>query len=223
MNTDKVDTKTTTAKKLFNKEKCLQIKDISQILEYSDRSVQRLLKKLGYYSSFTDNGKWYTLEYIPEFDENGLWFYQGIGFSKWRNLTATILKLVENSVKGLTASELSSILSSSCPPILNKIHNASKINRVKTSRGFVYISMNSAIKERQLSNLHKTTILTYLSDADKITILAEYIRNPKRTCMELASQIREKSGINCSADMIESLFVQLGLEKKIPQRHQNSC
>ena len=220
---DKVDSKTTTANKLFNKEKCLTIKDISRVLEYSDRSVQRLLKKLGYYSSFTHNGKWYTLEYIPEFDENGLWFYQGIGFSKWRNLTATILYLVENSVKGLTANELSSILSSSCPPILNKIHNASKINRVKTSRGFVYISMNSAIKERQLNNLNKTAILTYLSDTDKITILAEYIRNPKRTCMELASQVKKKSGINCSTEMIKSLFVQLGLEKKIPQRHQNSC
>ena len=220
---DKVDSKTTTASKLFNKEKCLTIKDLSRVLEYSDRSVQRLLKKLGYYRSFTHNGKWYTLEYIPEFDENGLWFYQGIGFSKWRNLTATILSLVGNSVKGLTASDLSSLLSSSCPPILNKIYKARKINRVKTSRGFVYISMNSTTKERQLNNLTKTAIFPHLSDTDKITILAEYIRNPKRTCMELASQVKKKSGINCSTEMIKSLFVQLGLEKKIPQRHQNSC
>ena len=100
---DKENSKTTTANKLFNKKKCVTIKDISQVLKYSNRSVQRLLKKLGYYSSFTHNGKWYTLEHIPEFDKNGLWFYQGIGFSKLRNLTATILYLVENSVKGLTA------------------------------------------------------------------------------------------------------------------------
>jgi hypothetical protein len=93
---NKIDFKTATACKLFNKEKCLTIKNISQVLEYSDRSAQRLLKKLGYYSSFTHNGKWYTLESIPKFDENGLWFYREIGFSKWRNLTATILYLVEN-------------------------------------------------------------------------------------------------------------------------------
>lgn len=220
---DKVNSKTTTANKLFNKEKCVTIKEISQVLEYSDRSVQRLLKKLGYYSSFTHNGKWYTLEHIPEFDKNGLWFYQGIGFSKWRNLTATILYLVEKSVKGLTASDLSSILSSSCPPILNKIHKASKINRVKTPRGFVYISMNSATKERQLNNLDKAAVLPHLSDSDKITILAEHIRNSNRTCRELALQVKKKSRINCSTEMIKNLFMQLDLEKKIPQRHQNSC
>ena len=219
---DKENSKTTTANKLFNKKKCVTIKDISQVLKYSNRSVQRLLKKLGYYSSFTHNGKWYTLEHIPEFDENGLWFYQGIGFSKLRNLTATILYLVENSVKGLTASDLSSILSSSCPSILNKIHKASKINRVKTPRGFVYISMNSATKESQLNNLDKTAVLPHLPDSEKITILAEYIRNPNRTCRELALQVKKKSRINCSSEMIKSLFVQLGLEKKIPQRHPNS-
>jgi hypothetical protein len=212
---DKANSKTTTANKLFNKEKCLTIKDISQVLEYSDRSGQRLLKRLGYYSSFTHNGKWYTLEHIPEFDENGLWFYQGIGFSKWRNLTATILSLVENSVKGLTASDLSSLLSSSCPPILNKIYKAGKINRVKTSRGFVYISMNSVIKERQLNNLDKAAVLPHLSDTDKIIILAEHIRNPNWTCRELASQVNKKSRINCGTEMIKSLFVQLDLEKKI--------
>jgi len=215
--------KITTTSNFFNKEKCVTIKDISQVLEYSSRSVQRLLKKLGYYSSFTHNGKWYTLEHIPEFDENGLWFYQGIGFSKWRNLTATILYLVENSVKGLTASELSSILSSSCPAILNKIHKTRKINRVKTSRGFVYISMNFATKERQLNNLDKAAILQHLSDSDKVIILAEHIRTPNRTCRELALQVKKKSRIDCSAEMIKSLFVRLGLEKKILQRHQNSC
>ena len=196
---DKVISKTTTATKLFIKEKCVTMKDICQVLEYSDRSVQRLLKKLGYYSSFTHNGKWYTLEHIPEFDENGLWFYQGIGFSKWRNLVATILYLVENSVKGLTAGELSKILSSSCPPILNKIHKTGKINRVKTPRGFIYISMNSATKERQLSNLDKTAILQHLSDSEKIIILAEYIRSPNQTCRELALQVKKKSRINCRA------------------------
>ncbi len=213
---DKIHSKITTANKLFNKEKCLTIKDISKILEYSDRSVQRLLKKIGYYSSFTHNGKWYTLDYIPKFDDNGLWFYQGIGFSKWRNLTATILYLVENSAKGLTASDLSSILSSSCPAILNKTHKTGKINRVKTQRGFVYISMNSATKERQLNNLDKAAVLPHLSDSDKITILAEHIRNPNRTCKELALQLKKKSRINCSFEMIKSLFLQLGLEKKIP-------
>jgi len=219
----KIHLKTTATNKLFNKEKCLTIRDLSRELEYSDRSVQRLLKKLGYYSSFTHNGKWYTLERIPEFDEDGLWFYQGIGFSKCRNLTATILYLVENSVKGLTASDLASRLSASCPPILNKMYKASKLNRVKTQRSFVYISMHSATRERQLNNLDKTAVFPDLSDSDKIVILAEYIRNPARTSKELALQVKKKNNINCNTEMVKNLFVLLGLEKKIPHGHQKFC
>lgn len=223
MSMNNINPKTTAANKLFNKEKCLTMRDLSRKLEYSARSVQRLLKKLGYYSSFTHNGKWYTLEYMPEFDENGLWFYHGIGFSKWRNLTATILYLIENSTKGLTAGGLSSRLSSSCPPILNKIYKAGKLKRVKTQRGFVYISINPTTKERQLNNLDKAAVLPNLSDSDKIIILAEHIRNPNRTSKDLALQVKKKNRINCNTETIKSLFVQLGLEKKIPQKHQDIC
>jgi len=209
-----INSKTTAVNKLFNKEKCLTIRAIGRELECSDRSAQRLLRKLGYYSSFTHNGKWYTLKHIPEFDGDGLWFYQEIGFSKCRNLTSTILHLVENSVKGLTASDLSSRLSPSCPPVLNKIYKASKLNRVKTKCGFVYISMHSATQERQLNNLDKTAVLPDLSDSDKVVILAEYIRNPNRTSRNLALQVKKKNRINCNTEMIKNLFVQLGLEKK---------
>jgi len=34
---------------------------------------------------------------IPVFDNNGLWFYQGIGFSQKRDLTNTIRHLIDNS------------------------------------------------------------------------------------------------------------------------------
>ncbi len=203
---------------LFENEKCCTINYLSQALEYSNRSTYRLLKKVGYYSSFTHNGKWYTLEDMPEFDDNGLWFYQEIGFSKWRSLITTIHHLIDHSAQGLTARDLSSILSSSCAPVLNKIYKAEKIDRVKTSRGFVYISINSIVNEKQLRNLGRSDVLPNLSDADKITILVEFIRFPEQTCEELSSHIKENSGISYSTGMIKSLFIQLGLEKKILQR-----
>lgn len=206
---------------LFNKEKCWTMKDLCRSLNYSGRSVQRLLKDIGYYSSFTHNGKWYTLQITPEFDVNGLWFYQDIGFSKCRHLTSTILYLIENSVNGLTANNLSKMLSTSCPPILNRIFTSKKVDRIKTSRGFVYISTSQAIKKRQLRNFDKTGVRLQLSNSDTITILVEFIKNSSRTLKELALQL-EKNRISCSDDILKDLFIRLGLEKKIPKGPQKS-
>jgi len=207
---------------LFEKNKCLTIIDLCLSLNYSARSAQRLLKEVGYYSSFTHNGKWYTLQSIPKFDKNGLWYHQNIGFSKCWDLTATIVYLIENSVNGLTANDLSGMLLTSCAPVLNRIHKANKINRVKTPRGFVYISIDPAIKNRQLNCLDKAKALPRLSDADTITILVEFIKNPNRSSEELALHLKEKRGVYFSAAAIKSLFVCLGLEKKIPKMPKKS-
>ena len=52
-------------------------------------SVFRRLRELGYLSSYTHNGRYYTLAGVPDFDENGLWFHRGIGFSQVGTLKET--------------------------------------------------------------------------------------------------------------------------------------
>ena len=218
---DKSDSKKSQMIHLFNLQNCLTLKYLSTSLNYSGRSAQRLLKKIGYYTSFTHNGKWYTLESIPVFDNNGLWFYQGIGFSIYRNLNATIRRLIDDSSKGLTAVDLSTTLSTSCSPVLNRLYKTNKIDRVKINRGFVYLSIDHTIKSRQVACLEKSHNFQRISDAYTITILIEFIRNPNRSFEELASYLNEKR-IFCSADTIKRIFISFGLEKKIPKMPKRS-
>lgn len=218
---DKSDSKKSQMIHLFNLQKCLTLKYLSTSLNYSGRSAQRLLKKIGYYTSFTHNGKWYTLESIPVFDNNGLWFYQGIGFSIYRNLNATIRCLIDDSSKGLTVVDLSTTLSTSCSPVLNRLYKTNKIDRVKINRGFVYLSIDHTIKSRQVACLEKSHNFQRISDAYTITILIEFIRNPNRSFEELASYLNEKR-IFCSADTIKRIFISFGLEKKIPKMSKRS-
>lgn len=206
---------------IFKSQKCLILEDLGTLLNYSARSTQRLLRAVGYFSSFTHNSKWYTLQNIPEFDHNGLWFYQGIGFSQWRDLNTTIRYLVENSAEGLMASDLSITLLTSCSPVLNRLYKANKIDRVKTHRGFVYLSIEPTLKKRQVTCIEKDHCLQRPSDTDTITILVEFIRNPNRTFEELASHLN-KIKFFCSADMIKNMFVYFGLEKKIPRKPKKS-
>ena len=48
----------------------------------SKRSLFRDLSLLGYFSSYSHAGKYYTLTNIPNFDECGLWHYKDVSFSK---------------------------------------------------------------------------------------------------------------------------------------------
>ena len=192
----------------------MTIEDLCLSLHYSVRSVQRLLKAVGYFSSITHNGKWYTLKDIPIFDNNGLWFYQGIGFSQKCDLIATIRHLIDNSTKGLMANDLSKILCTTCPPVLNKLYKAKMINRVKTSKGFVYLSIDRTVNKQQFSYIENTYFPQRPSETDTISILVEFIRNPNRTFEELSSHLKQKNLYYC-ANTIENMFISLGLEKKI--------
>ena len=76
----------------------------------SRRSLFRDLKRLGYLSSFTHAGRYYTLEEIPQFDLDGLWFHEGVGFSRLGTLKETVGQLVREAPAGKTHGELRALL-----------------------------------------------------------------------------------------------------------------
>ena len=84
----------------------------------------RTLQRLGYRSSYSHRGSYYTLREIPEFDQFGLWSFDGAWFSKHGNLLQTTAALVEQSEAGYTAAELEMLLQvevkHSCPSLCSR-------------------------------------------------------------------------------------------------------
>ena len=108
--------------KWFRKRHIADLNQLFHVLETNSRmSVFRRLKFIGYLTSFTDAGRYYTLGDIPSFDSWGLWFYQGIGFSKAGTLKATVAEIVNLSNAGMTPKELLHLLKIRIP---NTLHNA---------------------------------------------------------------------------------------------------
>ena len=70
----------------------------------------RRLRQVGYLSSFTHGGRWYTLSDIPKFDPQGLWFHRDIGFSRAGTLKQTVAVQVEEAPEGRTHGELQHLL-----------------------------------------------------------------------------------------------------------------
>ena len=61
----------------------------------STMTVFRKLKPLGYRTSYSHRGKYYTLEGTPRFDQQGLWEYDSVWFSQHGNLLSTSQWFVE--------------------------------------------------------------------------------------------------------------------------------
>ncbi len=198
---------------LFKQEKCYTIDELSWRLNYSLISIRRFLKVIGYYSSFTHNSKWYTLRSIPSFNQNGIWFYQDIGFCKHGNLNQTIGRFIDKSFQGLTAKDLFNMLSVPCHPVLNQMYKKKKIDRYHT--GFVYLSVSESKKRLQLKRLQVLTPaqkIERLNPQTAVYVLVELIKNPKASFVELSVAVNKK-GVKASQRAIAQLFKDYDLKK----------
>ncbi len=214
---DRSDTQNQLAE-LFRQEKCYTIEELSYHLDYSLISIRRFLKAIGYYSSFTHNSRWYTLQSIPSFDRNGVWFYQDIGFCKHGNLNQAILRFIDRSLQGLTAKDLFNILSVPCHPVLNQMYKKKRVDRFSTPKGFAYLSVSERKKRLQLERLQVSTPSREtegLNPQTAVYILVEFIKNPEASFLELSVAVRKK-GAEVSQREIAQLFKDYDL-KKTPQ------
>ena len=96
--------------KKFRQQKVITIEQLVQLFQYSVITVRRRLKKWKTYTSINKNGRYYTLPQIPVFDENGLWKYQTVLFSKYGNLKQTTIELIRRSQVGLSAVDIAEII-----------------------------------------------------------------------------------------------------------------
>ncbi len=125
----------------FQSEKVLDLDTVKEIIGTESRmTVFRRLKKLGYYSSYSHRGKYYSLCSIPEFDINGLWSYGGVHFSRYGSLMETIPVLVKRSEAGYFGSELEELLNVFVHNALGKLFALSRLLREQIRDQYLYLS-----------------------------------------------------------------------------------
>lgn len=202
----------------FLRKKVLRVEQVAELLACSIPTARRRLKKWQSYTSYNQNGRFYTLPDIAEFDQNGLWQHKGIFFSKHGNLLRTVVNLIHISGAGLTASEIGEKVGSSPRSFLTKIGSIPNWRREKLEGKFIYFSGDLERLNEQKKNREKiisSRRSQQLSDRDSIIILAEKIKHPEASIDKLARIVKKKvKSIN--ADLIRNLFEDQGLLKKTP-------
>jgi len=213
--------------KAFRKKYMVNLDELFHILDTRSRmSVFRRLKAMGYLTSFTHAGRYYTLPDIPKFDKIGLWFYQDVGFSRAGTLKSTIVDIVHFSEDGMTPKEMLNLLRLRVP---NSLHNAlheliknKQLERHRLQGIPLYTSLDSVIAQNQMATRRekiksRSLIPAVSSNEATIAVLVEALRAGK--VLPLPSTVSARlnaQGITITVDQVEQIFSQYGLkaEKK---------
>lgn len=201
----------------FRHNKVMTVPQLTRLLHCSPTTVRRRLKEWNVYTSYNQNGQYYTLPSIPQFSKKGLWNYRGIFFSKYGTLKNTIIHFVRTSEKGLTNGELAEIIGVNPQSFMPQFKQLPEIRREKVGRQVVYYSSDPQVYQSQTEKRFppEPPLRMLPPDAQSIAILVERIRNPKISIAEL-SQILSRKGYAIGEEPIRSLFAYHGLLKKTP-------
>ena len=203
--------------KLFHRRKCWMLDQLAEALGYALISVRRFLKQIGYFRSYTHNGKWYTLRDSPRFNRDGLWHHKGIGFSRHGSLTATIGHLVGRSPAGLSARELTQKLEHPCHAVLTQLHKAGQLDRLQIAGQFRYLApepeLNRRQREQAAASVPAPSSTSSLSTQAALWVLVQYIKNPGLSFEQIAARLHEQRELTVAPESIKRFFEEHDLKK----------
>jgi hypothetical protein len=217
-----------TLTRLFQRQSIADLATLSDALETTSRmSVFRRLSALGYLSSYTHDGRFYTLRDIPPFDQDGLWRYQGVGFSRDGSLKATVERLVEQSDAGRTHSELHVRLQVRVHNTLLDLVEDRRIGRETVPGHYLYVSANPARAQSQFLLRQQRSAEPAPPPESPAVVVIEVLLDLVRSAGvrpdadPVAARLAAR-GLAVTADQVEAIFSRYGLKKTAKSRSPHS-
>ena len=118
-----------------------------------DMTVLRKLQPLGYLSSYSQRGKFYTLREVAQFDAHGLWQIAEARFSRFGSLLATAEHFVEHSAAGYFATELNRELGVETKEALLTLLQRQRVAREEVEGRYLHCATDPNVRRGQL--LHR--------------------------------------------------------------------
>lgn len=212
--------------KLFENSPVLTMQQLTTELKCSHMTVFRKLYKLHYFSSYSHKGKYYALSRTAQFNDNGLWEYQGIRFSLYGSLKNTVRQFVTDSQAGYSAEELDKLLSVRVYNTLLDLVSEKQIERDFYERKYIYFSVDQATKRLQQEQ-RKEILLAQTDriaaaqskkvqlpeDQDVIRILVHMIQHPDQEPKFIAKELAQ-GGKSIDEATIMAVWEHYDLKKK---------
>ena len=113
-----------------------------------DVTVFRKLKQLDHRNSFSHRGAYYVFDEATHFDQDGLWSFQSVWFSRWGTLLDTAEAFVEDSAADCFVEELDNLLHARAKEPLLKLVQQERSTRQTVGGLFLYCSAKPVLRER---------------------------------------------------------------------------
>jgi hypothetical protein len=203
------------ALRTFRRQKILTLVEAARLLGRTVHTARRWLKAQKVHRSYNKNGRYYTLPDVPKFDTHGLWRWRGVFFSRYGNLTKTVIGLVRGSEAGLDGTELGKLIGLVPRSFLFAFAKHPELRREKVQGRFVYYAADPSLyaQQQQRRSLMGPGMRD-LSDFEAVTLLVEKIKYPDLSIEELCQQLRRKEKLLVEPEMIRSFFARHGLDVK---------
>jgi hypothetical protein len=227
MSNTSIDDRIERIKKLFARKRFADLRELREALGAQSRTtIFYALKEVGYLTSYSHTGRYYTLHHIPKFNEQGMWFVGDIRFSKHGTLRATIVALVHEAPAGQTHEELEQVLGLRVHDTLHSLVEDRLLSRERIYAVHVYLDPDpqrakSQCEERQRRSSTFTPPPGLLAPPPwdshgVIAVLVAVIQSPKDSARAIAAHLRA-GGLAVTDEQVEAVFTQYSLGKKTAQ------
>ena len=139
-------------------------------------TVFRKLKLLGYLSSYTHRGSYYTLREIVRFDDAGLWSHDAVWFSRYGTLVATLESFVRQAPRGWFADELADALHAEVQDPLHDLVRRGRLCRSKVAGRFLYTSPESRQAQEQIRSRQTARSVPLVADASAAQVPSDKLK-----------------------------------------------
>lgn len=209
--------------RLFNRRQVVDLLQLFSALGTRSRmTVFRRLSLVGYLSSYSHAGRFYTLRSIPEFDADGLWVHGGVCFSRDGTLVKTLCRLVEKSAAGQFHRELEARVRLRVHNTLADLVARKSLGREPVEGEFLYVSPEAVRAGEQLARRRRlendsapVPAAGELAGSLLIEVLLEIIRGTgaRIDAKEVSARLVAR-GVAVSQVQVEVLLSRYSVRKK---------
>ena len=117
----------------------------------ADVTVFRKLAGLGYHTSYSHRGRYYTLDELAHFDALGLWSFRQVFFSRFGTLVATLEELVGAAEAGYDVTEAEAVVQVGTKDALVLLVREGRLTRQKVGSRYLYLAPDASLRRSQLA------------------------------------------------------------------------
>lgn len=205
---------------LFRRAPVAVLDQLRRALKTTSRTtVFRALTAVGYLTSYSHAGRYYTLKRIPAFDARGVWVFRDVRFSVHGTLRATVERLVTQAPAGHTHEELEALLGLRVHDPLRSLVHARRLARARLGARYVYVAAGAEGAAAQLARRRAGVEAPAaapeapLDLARVVDVLVAVIRDPRARAPQIAAHLRAR-GLALTDAQVDAVFTQYALGKK---------